>query len=161
MEILQRIEGGIAAPKIIEPAFVTGLAETIHFLFQVLPIDGQGRFGDFHAEPAALQLIFPHDAFQEFHRVHAVKVDSGKIDGYGHDGPVVFTEETEVTGHFFNYVTIQERDQLVFFQHRDEEARREESLLRVLPAGKGFHAAELSRESPDDRLEIDFDIFLL
>jgi hypothetical protein len=56
---------------------------------------------------------------------------------------------------------VQQVNQSVLLQHRNEDRRGEQTVFRVLPPGQSLHGAHLSGDSADHGLKIYLDMLLL
>ena len=157
-EIVKHIEGGIAAAEIVQPALIAGPAEIGDGLSQGILALYQGGLGDFNAQQPSWQLIAFHHFLHVGQWISCFKIHTGQVDGHRHHRKVIVPPERQKRRHLLQNIPVQLINNAGILQHRYEKGRRQESLFRILPAGKGLHAAEFSRQRADHRLEIHLDM---
>ena len=103
-------------------------------------------------------LIVLNHFFNGIERIGNVKIICGKIQRDRDQRQTVIHAITDQPAYLFQNIAIQAVDQLCIFKYRNENIRKDHPILRVFPACQCFKAAEVSIQSPDNRLKKHFDI---
>ena len=105
-------------------------------------------------------LVAEYDFFHEIKGLHDVKIHSGQVHRYGKNGMARLLQLMVKPGGGFDDIAVQQMDELHLLQYRDEDAGKYHALLRILPPGQGFQAADLSRKGSGYGLVVHMDMTL-
>ena len=157
MDILQHIQGGIAAAEIVHPHLKAQLLEAGDLLFDKLEIAAHDAFGDFDGQLGSADVRLVHPAADFLHDIAAFKVRPGQVQGRGHHIQAHPLLPLHLFQDLVQHVQIQLVNQLGFLQHGNELGGRQEALRRVDPAGQRFFVAHPAVGCADDGLIVHLD----
>ena len=158
VEILQHIEGGVAASEVVHPALVARFPEAVDFALELLAVFDEGAFGDFYANITSGQAVLPDDSFDDVEGIDLIEVGAGQVDGNREDRHAGIFHRVQTFPDLLDDVGVQFVNELGIFKDRNEHVRRESASFGIFPAGERFHAAELPCQGADDRLIENLDV---
>ena len=118
-------------------------------------IIGQHALRDFHVDHILRNFMRQYNLIDLIQDVTQIKIKARQIEGNRHKSmslihfpPIILTYQTD-------NMQIKLMDQQIFFQNMNKQRRRHQAVYRILPAGKGFHSAQLAGQGTHHRLIID------
>ena len=130
VEILQHIEGGVAASEVVHPALVARFPEAVDFALELLAVFDEGAFGDFYANITSGQAVLPDDSFDDVEGIDLIEIGAGQVDGNREDRHAGIFHRAQTFPDLLDDVGVQFVNELGIFKDRNEHVRRE---LRKVP----------------------------
>lgn len=159
--VLEDIQRGIAAAEVVHPDLEACFMEIVDFFADLAEVMDEDAFSDFHIQHVVRDAVLVGDAVQFLEHFAGEEVDAGKVEGNGHNRFSAVDAFPVVLADMLDHVHIELADLTAVFESRDEDAGRNEALLRIFPAGQCLQAAERAGKGTHDRLVVDLDISVL
>ena len=157
VDLLQHVEGGVAAAEVIHPHREAELPEAVHLRLHELEVTADDALRDLNGDHGAIDAGVVHPLSDLLHDVAGVKVGAGEVDGLGHHVEACLRLLLHLFQHLLEHVEIQLIDQPGLFERGYKLGGGKKTEGRIDPAGQRLFVADLAVGGPDDRLVVHLD----
>ena len=152
MDLLQHIQRGIPAAKVVHPHLEAQLSEPLHLSLHVFKITADDAFRDLYRYHFSADTGPVHPAADFFHNIAGIKIRPGQVYGNRHNIQARFSLFFHFRQRLFHHIQVQLVNQHGFFQHRNKIRRRNYAPLRINPPCQRFFITHTAVGRTHDRL---------
>lgn len=105
-------------------------------------------------QEVARHIVLAHGAFDNREDVAVDEVETREVQRDWHRRQSCLPDARLIAADLFDEEGVELVDEIVLFEDADEERRRQEAPVRVIPAREALHRAELPRDRAHDGLVV-------